>query len=105
MAASIFASTDRPYGTPDPKNAYAAEIAELIELVEQTLRHPSLPDSPDRHVELLEAPLAFEGVGLRRTGIYSAPDTGPAPASAPSSKRSRRPGPDLSRPLPALPSP
>lgn len=62
LAASIVASTDRPHGTPDPKDAYAAEIAELIELVERALRHPSLTGSPDRYVELLEAQLAFEGV-------------------------------------------
>ncbi|THA28395.1 hypothetical protein E6W17_41090 [Streptomyces sp. A1547] len=62
LAASIVASTDRPYGIPDPKNSYAAEISELIELAEEALRHPSLADGPDRYVELLEALLAFEGV-------------------------------------------
>ncbi|MGW1817357.1 hypothetical protein ACWCQM_27765 [Streptomyces sp. NPDC002125] len=62
LAASIVASTDRTYGTPAPEDSYAAEIAELIALVEEALRHPSLTDSPDRYVELLEALLAFEGV-------------------------------------------
>ncbi|MFI8266678.1 hypothetical protein [Streptomyces sp. NPDC085665] len=62
LAASVIASTDRPYGMLDPKDAYASEIAELIELVEEALRHPSLADSPTRYVELLEALLAFEGV-------------------------------------------
>ncbi|MET9467705.1 hypothetical protein ABZY44_23470 [Streptomyces sp. NPDC006544] len=62
MAASIVANTNRPYETLDPQDAYAAEIAELIELVEQALHHPSLTDSPGRYVELLEALLAFEGV-------------------------------------------
>ncbi len=62
LAASIVASTDRPCGIPDPKDAYAAETSELIELAEEALRHPSLADSPERYVELLEALLAFEGV-------------------------------------------
>lgn len=62
LAASIVASTDRPYGTPAPEDSYAAEIAELIRLVEESLRHPLPADSPDRYVELLEALLAFEGV-------------------------------------------
>ncbi|WP_345191368.1 hypothetical protein [Streptomyces lavendulae] len=64
LAASIVASTDRPYAEPDPKDAYAVEIAELIELVEQALLDPSLSDRPHRYVELLEALLAFEGVAV-----------------------------------------
>ncbi|MFF4168070.1 hypothetical protein [Streptomyces sp. NPDC001741] len=62
LAASIVASTDRPYGTPAPEDSHAAEIAELITLVEEALHHPSLAGRPDRYVELLEALLAFEGV-------------------------------------------
>ncbi|MFJ3875872.1 hypothetical protein ACIPW5_00275 [Streptomyces sp. NPDC090077] len=62
LAASIIASTDRPYGALEPEDAYAAETAELIELVEEALRQPSLADNPHRYVELLEALLAFEGV-------------------------------------------
>ncbi|MET9593034.1 hypothetical protein ABZY45_19070 [Streptomyces sp. NPDC006516] len=62
LAASIVAGTDRPPGVSDPRDAYAAEIGELTRLVDEALRHPSLADSPDRYVGLLEASLAFEGV-------------------------------------------
>ncbi|MGP3691276.1 hypothetical protein ACTVZO_42575 [Streptomyces sp. IBSNAI002] len=62
LAASIVASTDQPFGPPEPKGVYAAETAELIELVEEALGLPSLARSPQHYVELLEALLAFEGV-------------------------------------------
>ncbi len=62
LAGAIVASSDQPYGDEDPREAHATEIAELLGLVEEALRDPSLADDAATYVYLLQALLSFEGV-------------------------------------------
>ena len=62
LAGSILASVDQPYGEPDPRLAYAAEIAELLALTEEVLQAPELAHGSGDYVPLLGILLAFEGV-------------------------------------------
>ncbi|WP_433455051.1 hypothetical protein ACQPXS_43890 [Streptomyces sp. CA-142005] len=62
LAGAIAASTDQPYGEPDPHVAYAPEMSDLVQLTEEALRDPALADDPGTYVYLLAALLGFEGV-------------------------------------------
>ncbi|MEU3242718.1 hypothetical protein [Streptomyces sp. NPDC006875] len=61
LAGAIAASTDQPYGEPDPHVAYASEMSDLKQLTEEALQDPTLGDDSNTYVYLLAALLGFEG--------------------------------------------
>ncbi|WNO73274.1 hypothetical protein [Streptomyces sp. AM8-1-1] len=61
LAGAIVAGVDRPHGCDDPHISHAADIATLIRLTEEILRHPEVDAAPDTYVCLLETLLSLEG--------------------------------------------
>jgi hypothetical protein len=62
LASQIVASTDIRDEVVDPFVTYPAEIAELLELTEESLRDPGLADDSMNYVQLLSTLLSFERV-------------------------------------------